>query len=80
MKHALIILFTLVQLKSAECNVGCKYLSYSIGYFKNGLCYCVNTRKYSDIVQKEITSLPNKKGSTNHNVSRSQIPYIFSDY
>ena len=65
MKHALFLLVALCsadEIRTAECSVSCKYLSYASGQYNQGNCFCYDIKPYDAIVKdKQITKLGTMK-------------------
>lgn len=56
----ILILFTLTQLKSSQCDVACRYLAYSSGFYEKGACKCVSEKPYEELVRREIIAIPKR--------------------
>lgn len=48
----ILLLMTVDQVKSKECSIGCKFIAYHGGYYKDTNCYCVDIKPYDSMITK----------------------------
>lgn len=65
-------MFTLDQIRSAECRVACRFTGTEGGVYWKANCYCFNVVDYSEIVNRQRIYIP-KKAKTN------LVPSSYSD-
>ena len=72
-----VVLYTLGQLRSSECGVGCRLAGYEGGYFKEEkACVCYDTKQYERFLEKRlIVRLPRKVWRPDYEEKEKPDPY-----
>lgn len=55
------ILFTLEQLKAAQCNTACDFVGFDGGFYQKETCLCYSKRDYKELVNRKHMSVTKKK-------------------
>lgn len=61
MKYLFQVFFVLaIEIKVAECDVGCRYIGYDGGTFIESGCQCITAFDYEYVARRKPVTLPNK--------------------
>ena len=70
----LLTVFTLQDIRDAECNTGCRYHGYDSGKYKDKICLCTDEFSYERITGKKVT-LPKKEVTTSESTNAGGWSY-----
>jgi hypothetical protein len=59
---ALAVCIAPIEIKHAECRVGCRASGYETGRYENDRCLCFDTKTYLNTTRQKLT-LPSKTGT-----------------